>query len=96
MEDRITKVEKDIEYIKEDNKETKKEIKSISNSQNAFNLQLDRLTNALELNCNTTLELVEYMKEQKNKPNVFFDKVMWLFIGGMVSGTIGLLFAFLK
>ncbi len=96
IEERITKIETELEHIKEDNKDTKTEIKTINTINADFNIKMDRLSIALDNNVKSTQELTRYMQEQQNKGNKAFGKIGWLLIGGIISGVLTLVFKLIK
>ena len=96
VEDRVAKVEKDIEYIKEDMRETKAEIKAINTIYTEFSLKMERLVYSLDENAKSINQLNDYMQKQMTKGNMAFSKIGWMIITACVSGGIGLLFALFK
>ena len=91
LEDRVTRIEREVSHIKADVVDTKAEIKSINIVNNEFNLKLDRLANSLDNNVKSTEKLTKYMENQQTKGNIALGKIGWLFIGALVSGLVGLL-----
>ena len=71
IEERVIKIEKEIEYLKENYRETKEEIKAINITNSDFNLKMEKLAIALDNNVKSTEKLTQYMEKQQNKPNIY-------------------------
>ena len=94
IEERVIKIEKEIEYLKENYRETKEEIKAINITNSDFNLKMERLSISLDENSKSINKLNEYMEKQQHRGNIYIyiEKVIWLAIGGIIGGLIKLLF----
>ena len=96
VEDRISKLEVEVEHLSENIKETKAEIKAINTINAEFNLKMERLAYSLDENVKSINQLNDYMQKQMTKGNMAFSKIGWMIITACISGGIGLLFALLK
>ena len=83
-------LKEELEFIKEDIKELKRDTRKTNMDNIARDARIDKICNALELTNKQSEEFLAYMKGQQEKPAKFIENLKKVFIGAIVTSLAGI------